>query len=79
MARRAKEKMSIVTVVSFGESSRCVLKIAIVRTAGSTVTLTNVGSVTRDGTNFIPSLALSRMLESNGQKVIEVMKENGND
>jgi len=79
MARRAKEKMSIVTVVSFGESSKCVLKIAIARTAGSTVTLTNVGSVTKGGTNFIPSPALRQILESNGLKVIEVMKENGND
>ena len=79
MARRAKEKMSIVTVVSFGKSSRCVYKIAIARTAGSMVTLTSVGSATRGGTNFIPSLALRRMLESSGQKVIEATQENGND
>jgi hypothetical protein len=79
MARRAKEKMSIVTVVSFGRSSRCALKIAIARTAGSMVTLTSVGSVTKDGTNFIPSPALRQMLENNGQKVTEVMKGNGND
>jgi hypothetical protein len=79
MARRAKEKMSIVTVVSFGRSSRCALKIAIARTAGSMVTLTSVGNVTRDGTNFIPSPTLRRMLESSGQKVTEVTKENGND
>jgi hypothetical protein len=79
MARRAKEKMSIVTVVSFGESSRCVLKIAIARTAGSTVTLTNVGSVTKGGTNFIPSPALRRILENSGQKVTEVTTENGNE
>jgi len=79
MARRAKEKMSIVTVVSFGESSKCVLKIAIARTAGSTVTLTNVGSVTKGGTNFIPSPALRQILESNGLKATEVTKENGND
>jgi hypothetical protein len=62
MARRAKEKMSIVTVVSFGKSSRCVYKIVIARTAGSMVTLTSVGSATRGGTNFIPSPALRRML-----------------
>jgi len=79
MGRRAKERMSIVTVVSFEKSSRCVLKIAIARTAGSMVTLTSVGSVTKDGTNFTPSLALRRMLETNGQKVIEVTKENGID
>ena len=79
MGRKAKEKMSIVTVVSFGKSSRCVYKIAIARTAGSMVTLTNVGSATKGGTNFTPSPALKRMLESNGQKVTEVTQENGND
>lgn len=79
MGRKAKERMSIVTVVSFGKLSRCVLKIAIARTAGSMVTLTSVGSVTKGGTNFTPSLALRRMLESSGQKVTEVAQENGNE
>jgi hypothetical protein len=79
MGRKAKEKMSIVTVVSFEESSRCVLKIAIAHTAGSMVTLTTLGSATRDGTNFTPSPALRRMLESNGLKATEVTKENGNE
>jgi hypothetical protein len=79
MGRKAKEKMSIVTAVSFEKSSRCVLKIAIARTVGSMVTLTSVGSVTKGGTNFIPSPALRRMLETSGQKVTEVTQENGND
>jgi hypothetical protein len=79
MGRRAKEKMSIVTVVSFEKLSRCVFKIAIARTAGSMVTLTSVGSATRGGTNFIPSPALKRMLESSGQKATEVTQENGNE
>ena len=79
MGRRAKEKMSIVTVVSFEKLSRCVFKIAIARTAGSMVTLTSVGSATRGGTNFIPSPVLRRMLESNGQKATEVTQENGNE
>jgi hypothetical protein len=79
MARKAKEKMSIVTVVSFGKSSRCVYKIAIARTAGSMVTLTSVGSAIRGGTNFIPSPALRRMLETNGLRATEVTQENGND
>ena len=77
--KKVKEKMSIVTAVSFGKSSRCVLKIAIARTAGSMVTLTSVGSVTKGGTNFIPSPALRRMLETSGQRVTEVTKGNGND
>ena len=79
MGRRAKEKMSIVTVVSFEKLSRCVCKIAIARTAGSMVTLTTLGSATKGGTNFIPSPALKRMLENSGQKVTEVTQENGND
>jgi hypothetical protein len=79
MSRRAKEKMSIVTVVSFGQSSRCVQKIAIARTAGSMVTLTTLGSATKGGMNFTPSPTLRRMLESNGLKATEVKKENGNE
>jgi hypothetical protein len=79
MARRAKEKMSIVTVVSFGRSSRCALKIAIARTAGSMVTLTSVGSVTKDGTNFILSPDLRRMFETNGKRATEETQGNGND
>jgi hypothetical protein len=79
MGRKAKERMSIVTVASFGESSRCVFKIAIARTAGSMVTLTSVGSATRDGMNFIPSHGLRKILETSGSKVTEVTKENGND
>jgi hypothetical protein len=79
MGRKAKEKMSIVTVVSFEKLSRCVFKIAIARTVGSMVTLTSVGSATRGGTNFIPSPALRRMLESSGQKATEVTQENGYD
>jgi hypothetical protein len=79
MGRRAKEKMSIVTVVSFEKLSRCVCKIAIARTAGSMVTLTSVGSATRDGMNFTPSPALRRMLETSGQRATEVTQGNGND
>jgi hypothetical protein len=39
----------------------------------------NLGDVKKDGTNFIPTPALKKMLETNGQKVIEVTQENGND
>jgi len=71
--------MSIVTVVSFDTSSRCALKIAIAHTVGSMVTLTILGGVIRDGTNFIPSHDLKRMLETNGTKATEVTQGNGND
>ena len=77
--KKVKEQTSIVTVVSFGRSSRCASKIAITHTVGSMVTLTVLGNVTRGGTNFTPSPALRRMLENNGQKVTEVTKENGNE
>ena len=79
MGRRAKERMSIVTVVSFEKLSRCAFKIAIARTAGSMVTLMSVGSATRDGMNFTPSPALRRMLETSGQRATEVTQGNGND
>jgi hypothetical protein len=77
--KKVKERMSIATVVSFGRSSGCDSRIAIAHTVGSTVTLTVLGSAKRDGTNFIPSPALRRMLETSGQKATEVTQENGND
>jgi hypothetical protein len=77
--KKVKERMSIVTVVSFDTSSRCALKIAIAHTVGSMVTLTNLGGITRGGTNFIPSHDLRRMLETSGQRATEVTQGNGND
>jgi hypothetical protein len=77
--KRAKEKTSIVTVVSFGGSSKKELKIAMAHTVGSMVTLTTLGGVSKDGTNFIPSPVLRRMLESSGTKATEAKKENGNE
>lgn len=77
--KKVKERMNIVTVVSFGRSSRCASKIAIAHTVGSMVTLMTLGSVTKDGMNITPSHALRRMLESNGQKATEVTQENGNE
>jgi hypothetical protein len=77
--KKVKEQMNIVTVVSFGKLSKCVSQIAIAHTVGSTVTLTTLGNVTRDGMNFIPTHNLRRMLETNGQKEIEEHMENGND
>ena len=77
--KKVKERMNIVTVVSFEESSRCELKIAIAHTVGSTVTLTTLGGVIRGGMNFTPSPALRRILETSGSKATEAMKGNGND
>jgi hypothetical protein len=77
--KRAKEKTSIVTVVSFGGSSKKELKIAMAHTVGSMVMLTTLGGVSKDGTNFIPSPALRRMLEINGVVETAANKENGNE
>ena len=77
--KKVKERMSIVTVVSFDTSSRFALRIAIAHTVGSMVTLTNLGGITKGGTNFIPSHDLRRMLETSGQKETEVTQGNGND
>lgn len=81
MTRKKKEQetVSICTTVSFGRSSRCALKIALVHTVGSMATVTTLGVGRKGGTNFTPSPALRRMLEINGLKVTEVTKENGND
>jgi hypothetical protein len=76
---KAKGKMSIVTVVSFGGSSKRGWKIAMARTVGSTVTLTKLGDISRDGMSFIPSPALRRMSEINGTKATEAKKEIGNE
>ena len=75
--KRVKEKTSIVTVVSFGGSSKKELKIAMAHTVGSTVTLTTLGGILKDGTNFIPSPALRRMLEINGAVEIAANTEIG--
>jgi hypothetical protein len=77
--KKDKEQTNIVTVVSFERSSRCASKIAIAHTVGSMVTLMKLGDVIKGGTNFTPSPALRRMLESSGQKATEVTQENGNE
>ena len=77
--KKVKESMNIATVVSFGGSSENVLKIVLVQSSGLKVTVTTMGRITEDGTTFIPSLDLKRMLRINGTKVTEDMKENGND
>jgi hypothetical protein len=81
MPRKKKliESANICTVVSFGRSSRCELKIAIAHTVGSTVVMTTVGAGRRGGTNFTPNQILKKMLETNGLKVTEVTQENGNE
>jgi len=71
--------MNIATVVSFDGSSQSASKIVLVQSSGLTVTVTTMGRITEDGTTFIPTLDLRRMLRINGTKVTEEMKANGND
>jgi hypothetical protein len=77
--KKPQESVSICTVVSFGRSSPCDLKIVMVHTVGSVATVTPLGGGRRGGTNFTPNQILKKMLETNGLKVTEVTQENGND
>jgi len=77
--KKVKESMNIATVVSFDGSSQSASKIVLVQSSGLTVTVTTMGRITEDGTTFIPTLDLRRMLRINGTKVTEEMKANGND
>ena len=76
---KAKDKTSIVTVVSFGGSSNDAYRIVMQRTDGCTVTLTTLAVVTRAGMSFMKALDLNKMFGINGSKVIEVTMENGNE
>ena len=73
------ESVSICTVASFGRSSECELKIAMVHTVGSVATVTTLGAGKKGGTNFTPNQNLKKMLETSGVKATEVTQENGND
>ncbi len=77
--KKQLESVSICTVVSFGRSSRCALKVAMVHTVGSVATVTTLGGGRKGGTNFTPNRTLKKMLESNGLKATEVTMENGNE
>jgi len=71
--------MNIAIIVSLGGSSQSASKIVLVQSSGLKVIVTTMGRITEDGTTFIPSLDLKRILRINGTKVIEEMKANGNE
>ena len=77
--KKPLESVNICTVVSFGRSSECGLKIGIVHTVGSVATVIVVGVGRKGGTNFIPNRTLKKMLETNGLKATEVTMESGNE
>jgi len=60
------ESVSICTVVSFGTSSKCALKIALAHTTGSKVVLTVLGVGKKGGVSFTPNQRLKKMFASNG-------------
>lgn len=71
--------MNIATAVSFDGLLKNVSKIVLVQSSGLKVTVITMGRITEDGTTFIPSLDLRRMLRINGTRETEEMKANGND
>ena len=70
---------SICTVVSFDGSSKNVLKIVMLRIDGSTVTVTTLASITRDGMNYIRTHGWSEMFETSGLRETVAMMVNGDD
>ena len=77
--KKVLQTMNIATVVSLGGSSQSASKIVLVQSSGLTVNVTTMGRITEDGTTFIPSLDLRRMLKSNGAEATEEQKVNGNE
>lgn len=69
--KKVKESMNIATAVSFDGLLKNVSKIVLVQSSGLKVTVTTMGRITEDGTTFIPSLDLRRMLRLNGRLGIE--------
>ena len=77
--KKAKGKMSIGIAVSFDGSLKKDFKIVTVHTSGSTATVTKWADGTRGGMNYIPNRVLRQMFENSGQRVIEEIKESGNE
>jgi hypothetical protein len=79
IGKKERETMSIVTVVSFGGSSKSAFKIAMVHTVGSKVMLTMLADITKDGVNYIRGHGWNKMYESSGAKEIVERKVTGDD
>lgn len=71
--------MSIATVVSFDGSSKSALKIVMLHIDGSTVTVTKLADITRDGMNYIRTHGWKAMFESSGLKEIAAMMATGDE
>lgn len=62
--------MNIATVVSFDGSSKSALKIVMLHTDGSQVTVTTLADITKDGMNFIRTHGWNEMFETSGARAI---------
>jgi hypothetical protein len=70
--------MNIATVVSFDGSPKSALKIVMVHTDGSMVTVTTLADITRDGMNFIRTHGWNKMFETSGVRdIVESMATGG--
>jgi hypothetical protein len=58
---KVKDQTSIGIVVSFETLSNVGYKIVMLRTDSSTVTVTTLAVITKDGMNYIPAQDLKRM------------------
>lgn len=63
--------MSIGIAVSFETSSNEGYRIVRLHTDSSTVTVTTLAVITKDGMNYIPAQDLKKMFESNGPRATE--------
>lgn len=64
--KKDKEMTSIAIAVSFDGSSENALQIVMLHTSGSTVTTTNLASISRAGINYIRSQGWQKMFETSG-------------
>ena len=77
--KKVKGQMSIGIAVSFDGSSTKDFKIVTLRCDSSTATVTSLGKLSRDGTNFTLNPTWKETFESNGTEEIKATMENGNE
>ena len=77
--RRKKEKVttSIGIAVSFDGSSKSAYEIVTLRSDSSKVTVTSMGSLSRDGIKFTPNQLWTETSEISGAKATKATMENG--
>jgi len=76
---KVRGQMSIGIAVSFETSSNEGYRIVRLHTDSSTVTVTTLAVITKDGMNYIPAQDLKRMCEINGPRATEANMEIGDD